>query len=335
MKLSFLKLIVCFLVSVICPSLHAENTNKLGQKSCLQTEATEYCEPFFFRKAEQLSVYGTVDYQFAMDQVKKFGFKPIPIQNQGQNSDPNKAVMTISLLTYGETSFGPYQEFILMLPVQQATENVRFDKIIDFIFASKDLNSGLTSPRFGNYMIRLILDGNPAAAELGLQAGVKLYGYPKEIGKIQAAISGSVRKNYAVQNISRELKITTDLNYEALIDTPEFPIKGDSYAITTGNGYVQWEKMAVEGKTRMPLLIKDGTFLIKATGQEEAFFAKLNFLPEYSTFVYDLNLILTAGANAMSTLVSLAENQPDARDILIVTDRSVFAENLRAILRTQ
>lgn len=142
-------------------------------------------------------------------------------------------------------------------------------------------------------MIRLILDGDPAAVDLGLQAGVKLYGYPKEIGKIQAAISDSASNGFAIQNISGELKINTELNYKALIGTTEFPIKGDSYAITTGNGYVQWKKMAVEGKTQMPLPIKDGTFLIQEIGQQEAFFTKLNFMPEYSTFVFELSLILT------------------------------------------
>lgn len=266
----------------------ASNSLAIETSSLSLSDGTKtYNAPFVFESARQISTYGTANYAFAYEQVEKYGFKPISVGE-------GKAVLILSTLTYGQSSFGPYDEFLMMLPVQSKDSEIEFTSVLEFIKGMGNLNTDPDHPVSGNFMLKLILGGeNKRAAELGVILGKALYGYPKFLGNFQIDFDHELEKNYTVSDNFNQLKI--DLIHKTINSTEPiyYPFQKPTFAITTGNGVVQWQKTVLTGKGTAPIAFTNSQFKLTTTGEDRKFMSALSFVPEYWNSVKELHIVLT------------------------------------------
>ncbi|MFN8792155.1 MAG: FAD-binding protein [Bdellovibrionales bacterium] len=244
-------------------------------------------EPFYFRNAKQSSIVGSVLYQTASNLMKNYGLRPIPLEGG------DRAIMTVTLVDYGMSTFGPYREFVVMIPAQQLQDTLIYKSVESYMVSPPKNDPNATRPRVANFMVLLVLDGQDRiAAQLGRDIGRDLYGYPKELGSIQLKqASSEALQNFEVR-LDNDFYLRADLR-SSWWNRVEIPFSTDSFAYTTGRGFLQTERMEVKGKTSLPRSLDAVDFELRAAGPYLKLFQGLNFIPEKWSEVSEMSMRLT------------------------------------------
>lgn len=244
-------------------------------------------EPFFFRDASQVSIMGTIHVEAARKLMQSHGLRPIPIGSE------SRAAMTISLVNYGMSSFGPYREFVVMIPAQRAGDSLAFESVEQLMKSPPKAEAGAKNPRVANFMVLLVLDGEDRqAVKLGLDLGRELYGYPKELGSIRVQSPETVRLQNFEIHLQDHLYLKANVS-SAWWNRLQIPFSTNSYAYTVGRGFLQTERMEVSGKTTLPQSMEGAHFELRAQGPYRKLFEDLDFRPEKWSEVLEMSMKLT------------------------------------------